>query len=69
MNIKFSVSRASPAGPVILAHVEYLGVASTITLLPNAAREIYRRLGDACLEAEHEKQLDRAVTIVTGVPA
>jgi hypothetical protein len=51
MHIKFSVSRSSPAGPVILAHVSAFGLSQQVTLLPEQARDIYRALGEALLEA------------------
>lgn len=51
MNVKFSVDRRSPAGPMLLAHVAYAGFVQTVSLTPDQGREIYRGLGDALLEA------------------
>lgn len=52
MDVKFSVNRQSPAGPRIEVHVRVAGFAQTILITPEAARDVYARLGDVILDAQ-----------------
>lgn len=49
VTVKFSVSRASPAGPAILAELGSGVFKQTVTLTPDKARDLYRDLGNALL--------------------
>lgn len=62
MNVTFSVNRQSPAGPRVECRAGYGPFSQSAFLTVEAARDVYRRLGDAILAAETRSDIPRPAT-------